>query len=201
VPYLVTGDYYYLEEAYFWGNYALLAQWPVPRQDGRGIMSDQIRGNAWGLRNIADAGFIAPDGSPEAEYFEQRILNNLTEMSAKMLGPPEYNRMGFWGLRSVADARIQNPANSRWMGFRKRPKRCASCWTSPPASTACSPTPPGGSWYGSRQLLVVSRTASCGDLETAFSWAPVSVQVSCRYRRRHRGTAAATCPTYSCAVA
>jgi hypothetical protein len=115
VPYLVTGDFYYLEEAYFWGNYALLAQWPVPRQDGRGIMSDQIRGNAWGLRNIADAGFIAPDGSPEAEYFEQRIRNNLAELTAKMLGPPEYNRMGFWGLRSVADARIQNAANPQWM--------------------------------------------------------------------------------------
>jgi hypothetical protein len=67
VPYLVTGDFYYLEEAYFWGNYALLAQWPVPRQDGRGLMSDQIRGNAWGLRNIADAGSIAPDGEPEAQ--------------------------------------------------------------------------------------------------------------------------------------
>ena len=115
VPYLVTGDFYYLEEAYFWGNYALLAQWPVPRQDGRGIMSDQIRGNAWGLRNIADAAFIAPDGAPEGEYFEQRIRNNLAELTAKMLGPPEYNPMGFWGLRTVADARIQNAANPRWM--------------------------------------------------------------------------------------
>ena len=28
VPYLLTGDYYYLEEAYFWGNYCLLATWP-----------------------------------------------------------------------------------------------------------------------------------------------------------------------------
>lgn len=115
VPYLVTGDFYYLEEAYFWGSYSLLAQWPVPRQDGRGIMSDQIRGNAWGLRNIADAGFIAPDADPEAKYFEQRIRNNLAELTAKMYGPPEYNRMGFWGLRTVADARIHDAANPRWM--------------------------------------------------------------------------------------
>jgi hypothetical protein len=115
VPYLVTGDYYYLEEAYFWGNYALLAQWPVPRQDGRGIMSDQIRGNAWGLRNIADAGFIALDGDPEAKYFEEKIRTNLAVLTAKMLGPPEYNALGFWGLRTVPDARIQNAANPRWM--------------------------------------------------------------------------------------
>jgi len=115
VPYLLTGDFYYLEEAYLWGNYALLAQWPVPRQDGRGIMSDQIRGNAWGLRNIADAAFVAPDGDPEAGYFAEKIRNNLAELTAKMLGPPEYNAMGFWGVRTVEDARIQNPANPRWL--------------------------------------------------------------------------------------
>jgi hypothetical protein len=115
VPYLVSGDYYYLEEAYFWGNYALLAQWPVPRQDGRGIMSDQIRGNAWGLRNIGDASFVASDGDPEAKYFEKKIHDNLAELTAKMVGPPEYNRMGFWGVRTVDDARIHNAANPRWM--------------------------------------------------------------------------------------
>ena len=115
VPYLVTGDFYYLEEACFWGNYALLAQWPVPRQDAKGIMSDQIRGNAWGLRNIADAGFIAPDGDPEARYFEQKIQNNLAGMTARMYGPPEYNTMGFWGARTVTDARIGDAANPQWM--------------------------------------------------------------------------------------
>ena len=115
VPYLLTGDFYYLEEAYFWGNYALLAQWSVPRQDAKGIMSDQVRGNAWGLRNIADAGFIAPDGNPEARYFQEKVQNNIAEMTAKMYGPPEYNKLGFWAARTVADARIQNPANPRWM--------------------------------------------------------------------------------------
>jgi hypothetical protein len=115
VPYLVTGDFYYLEEAYFWGNYALLAQWQVPRQDAKGLMRDQIRGDAWGLRNIADAGFIAADGDPEAKYFEQRIRNNIEDRVAKMYGPPEYNKMGFWGIRTVAEARIQDAANPNWM--------------------------------------------------------------------------------------
>ena len=115
VPYLVTGDFYYLEEAYFWGNYVLLAQWPSPRKNGKGILSDQIRGNAWGLRNIADAGFIAPDGHPEAGYFERMVRNNLAELTARMYGPPEYNKMGFWGIRTVTDARIHGAANPRWM--------------------------------------------------------------------------------------
>ncbi len=115
VPYLVTGDYYYLEEAYFWANYCLVSQWNAPRRDARGILCDQVRGNAWALRNLGDAAFIAPDGDPEAKYFEEKIHNNLADMSARMYGPPEYNRMGFWHPRDVEDARIQNPANPRWM--------------------------------------------------------------------------------------
>lgn len=115
VPYLFTGDFYYLEEAYFWANYSLLSQWPVPRQRDRGLMADQIRGNAWGLRNIADAGSIAPDGDPEAAYLQRKIGNNIQSMTEKMYGPPELNSMGFWGLRTVEDARIRNPANPNWM--------------------------------------------------------------------------------------
>lgn len=120
IPYLLTGDFYYLEEAYFWGNYSLLSQWPGPaksptRQRDRGLMADQIRGNAWGLRNIADAASIAPDGDPEGSYFQQKIRNNLQFMIEKMYGPPPLNSMGFWGLRTVEDARIQNAANPNWL--------------------------------------------------------------------------------------
>jgi len=115
VPYLVTGDYYYLEEVYFWASYCLLATWPEPRGDARGILSGQIRGDAWGLRNIADAAWIGPDGDPEVKYFEEKIHNNIRLRTAEMYGPPEYNKTGAWGVRTVEDARIQNPANPNWM--------------------------------------------------------------------------------------
>jgi len=115
VPYLVTGDYYCLEEAYFWANYCLLSTWPEPRPAAKGILAGQIRGDAWGLRNIADAAWIAPDGDPEAKYFEEKIRNNIAERTRQMYGPPEYNKIGAWGVRTVEDARIQNPASPNWM--------------------------------------------------------------------------------------
>ncbi len=115
VPYLVTGDFYYLEEAYFWASYCLLATWPHPRQGARGILSGQIRGNAWALRNLADAAWIAPDGAPEGRYFDEKIRNNIAHRIQRMYGPPEYNKRGFWGIRSTKNARIQNPANPNWM--------------------------------------------------------------------------------------
>lgn len=115
VPYLVTGDFYYLEEAYFWASYCLLATWPEPRQGARGLLAGQIRGDAWALRNIADAAWIAPDGDPDGPYFEEKVHNNIAHRIAQMYGPPEYNRTGAWGVRTVTDARIQNPANPRWL--------------------------------------------------------------------------------------
>ncbi|MBN2474710.1 MAG: hypothetical protein JXB62_08885 [Pirellulales bacterium] len=115
VPYLVTGDFYHLEEAYFWANYCLLATWSHPRRDAEGIVSGQIRGNAWALRNIADAAWIAPDDAPEGKYFDEKIRNNLADRIGRMYGPPEHSRLGFWGERTVEDARIQHPANPNWL--------------------------------------------------------------------------------------
>jgi len=115
VPYLATGDYYYLEEAYFWANYCLLASWPHPRENARGLLAGQVRGDAWAMRNLADAAWIACDGDPEAAYFDEKVGNNLAHWSQRMLGPPEFNKLGAWGLRTTEDARIQNPANPRWM--------------------------------------------------------------------------------------
>jgi hypothetical protein len=115
VPYLVTGDHYFLEEACFWANYCLLATWPEPRRKAEGILSGQIRGDAWALRNVADAAWIASEGDPEAAYFDEKIRNNVADRIRRMYGPPEYNKLGFWGLRTVTDARIHGAANPDWM--------------------------------------------------------------------------------------
>jgi len=115
VPYLVTGDQYYLQEAYCWANYCLLATWPHPRKNARGILADQVRGDAWALRNLGDAAWIAGDGDPEAAYFDQKVRNTIADRIDRMYGPPEMNKLGAWGLRTTEDARIQNPANPRWL--------------------------------------------------------------------------------------
>ena len=117
MPYLITGDYYYLEEAYFWATYTLLGQWNHPRKGAQGLMADQVRGNAWGLRNIADAAFIASDGDPESKHFAEKIHNNMAAWTARMCGPPESNSMGFDHWRTMADARVANPANPRWLAM------------------------------------------------------------------------------------
>jgi len=81
LPYLITGDWYFLEEMYLWAAYNVASSHPNSLSWGRhadwGRIHNQIRGEAWGLRNLAHAAFLAPDGSPEQRYFTQKLNNSL----------------------------------------------------------------------------------------------------------------------------
>ena len=67
VPYLVTGDHYYLEELQFWTLFNLFASnsgyrelWPRVW-----VKSDQVRGQAWSLRTLGEVVLHqARDGDP-----------------------------------------------------------------------------------------------------------------------------------------
>jgi hypothetical protein len=84
VPYLVTGDWYLLEEMYLVAGSHLAGAVngtnQFSRHDNWGWFNDedvQTRGQAWALRDIAEAAFLAPDGTPEKAYFTEKTLNNL----------------------------------------------------------------------------------------------------------------------------
>jgi len=109
VPLIVTGDFYYFEEATFWANYCLLNTWPTPRHGAKGVLGGQIRGNAWSLRNLADAEYLTPDAHPAGAYLRNKIANNLADRTKRMTGPPEYSPTGAWGIRTTQNARIQTP--------------------------------------------------------------------------------------------
>lgn len=89
VPYLITGEYWYLQELYYWASYDLA--YDNYGRDGKGNSQDfsqghdgsfgliygQMRGVAWALRTIANAAAIAEDGSIEQEYFSKKLNNNI----------------------------------------------------------------------------------------------------------------------------
>lgn len=78
LPYLVTGDYYYLEELQFWGMWNAFETNPGYRENIKGIMSsEQVRGQAWSLRTLAEAAYISPDKDTLKTTFNDIINNNL----------------------------------------------------------------------------------------------------------------------------
>jgi hypothetical protein len=78
-PYLITGDYYLMEEMMFWGSYELFESNPGYRNHSDGLVSsNQVRGQAWTLRDVMDGAYILPDGHPYKAYFTDKLLKNLT---------------------------------------------------------------------------------------------------------------------------
>jgi len=78
LPYLVTGDYYYLEELQFWANWNMLQANPYYRDFDKGVTKwNEIRGQAWTLRTLGQVAYITPDNDPMKRYFVDRVGYNL----------------------------------------------------------------------------------------------------------------------------
>lgn len=89
-PYMLTGDYYYMEDSFgFYAQY-LLNNVAKFRHNDWGIQYTVApRGYAWGQRNIGMAAAMAPDSPdqygqnwPEKAYFTEKLYNNLAVIEA-----------------------------------------------------------------------------------------------------------------------
>ncbi|PRC90955.1 hypothetical protein [Solimicrobium silvestre] len=78
LPYLVTGDYYYLEELQFWAMFDLFESNPGYRANIKGLFHQtQVRAQAWTLRDLANAAYITPDADVLKKQFETALSDNL----------------------------------------------------------------------------------------------------------------------------
>lgn len=95
LPYLVTGDYYYLEELQFWAMWNSFSSNPNYRGVGKGLVSsDQVRGQAWSMRTLSEAAYITPDADPLKAHFESFLSNNLDWYNANYSNNPATNNLG-----------------------------------------------------------------------------------------------------------
>lgn len=78
IPYLLTGDYFYLEELQFWCNYNMYFTNPYYRMFEKGwVKSDQLRGQGWSLRTLAEAAYITPDDHQHKANFQYWLDCNM----------------------------------------------------------------------------------------------------------------------------
>ncbi|OGJ92144.1 MAG: hypothetical protein A2268_06330 [Candidatus Raymondbacteria bacterium RifOxyA12_full_50_37] len=106
--YFLTGDFWYLEQLYFWvswsaansnggGGSSAVGRGPTGAEGG---INNQIRGQAWALRTRANAAFVAPDDHIEKRYFETILDGALAiwEGARNITGTPfENNVCWTWG--------------------------------------------------------------------------------------------------------
>lgn len=89
VPYLLTGDRFYLEEMQYWANAGMLS-WTWLRNGAAGLVtSQQIRAMAWEMRDLADTAAYSPDDDPRKEYFAQKLANNITDLDRMAAAEPD----------------------------------------------------------------------------------------------------------------
>lgn len=106
IPYLITGDRYFLDEMYYWAGWSLSAceygdEWGRNYSNGTlnaGVYNSgiQTRGVAWAFRNIVDAAAFAPNQDIEKQYFEEKIGNMITKYASKSNEYP----LKFWNMHS-----------------------------------------------------------------------------------------------------
>lgn len=95
LPYLVTGDYFYLEELQFWAAWNQLGTGGGYRDYEKGLVRwDQTRGQAWSLRTLGQVAYILPDSHPLKEYFKTIVVNNLTAFNTIYTNNANANLLG-----------------------------------------------------------------------------------------------------------
>jgi hypothetical protein len=78
IPYLITGDRFYLEELQFWSQWNVMVTAPGYHGYGAGLISwGQVRSQAWSLRTLAQAAYITPDSDPLKATLEHQLKANI----------------------------------------------------------------------------------------------------------------------------
>lgn len=117
IPYLITGERYFLDEMQYWASYNLSACDYNPdygRNYINGFIRDEIRGEGWAFRNIVDAAAFVPDSEPTIKnYYNEKITNNIKEWNSEKDRYP----LKMWGLNELHEnlsATVQW-SDSPWM--------------------------------------------------------------------------------------
>jgi hypothetical protein len=114
LPYLVTGDHYYLEELQFWAMYNVFGTNPGYRKDAQGLLApEQVRGQAWGLRTLGEAAYITPDGHPLKRPLNTILDSNLAWYNATYSHNAQANKLGVI-VNGYAVIYKQNTAIAPW---------------------------------------------------------------------------------------
>ena len=78
IPYLISGDAFYLEEMEYWAGWNISGINPNYRQDQKGIVATgDVRAQAWMMRSIGEIAFALPDSHAMKAYFKSILNNNI----------------------------------------------------------------------------------------------------------------------------
>lgn len=96
LSYLITGDWFYLEEMQFWSSWNMMSTHSQYRNGASGwiVGRGQMREQAWMLRNLAQSARATPDSHPLKAKFVQNLNANLDRFRALYVNNASANKLG-----------------------------------------------------------------------------------------------------------
>jgi hypothetical protein len=135
IPYLVTGDMYFLDELQFWAASHLLTAFPNTldwqRHGTWAFLNFYNNDRYWVLRDLGHAALITPDGHPLKNYFLQKFKKNMAveegsyNMTNGLNYDPNSSSAWFWGRNTIGKG-SPNP-----LGLKNRVGSASSAGCSP----------------------------------------------------------------------
>jgi hypothetical protein len=98
MPYLATGDLFYLDELMYWANWNMASVNPDYRRREKGIITDQVRGLAWSLRSLGQVVAVLPSNHRMRPYFAEKLTNNLDYLLSEYVHNPNRRQGELDGL-------------------------------------------------------------------------------------------------------
>lgn len=97
LPYLMTGERYYIEEIGFWSSFSCMGISPPFRGFSECVPGNvQVRGFGWTMRTLGQCAYIAPDGSDIKAECNRILANNVAHYTSKMATSDAWNRFGIF---------------------------------------------------------------------------------------------------------
>ncbi|MFC0388947.1 hypothetical protein ACFFIC_25860, partial [Roseomonas vinacea] len=86
VPYLMTGERWILDNVFAQASATIMNEWPAQRLNAADMLANgaQVRSAAWGLRQVDEAAWAAPEGSAEKAYFQAASNGNWKWLVSKI---------------------------------------------------------------------------------------------------------------------
>jgi hypothetical protein len=95
LPYLLTGEYYYMEELMFYGMWNVGSGNYAYREHDKGLVkSDQVRGMGWTIRTLTDNAYILPEGNRLKPHFHHFLKSNFEWFNTNYTNGPSNNVFG-----------------------------------------------------------------------------------------------------------
>ncbi len=118
IPYVLTGDPFYLTEMENWAAYDQFASWQGNRGPTGGMADNELRGAGWMLRSRAEAAFAAPDNDPFKPYLVALTQSDIAAWE---------------GAMGVSDPALSGTAEYQWAQGYGDPESQTNFGHPPPA--------------------------------------------------------------------